>query len=396
MLFGVRWHSRLGCCQPSWSCKSASTHAISGFNRHSQRLCATKAHVIFSGIQPTGVPHLGNYLGALQQWARLQNEALPSTQLLYAIVDLHAITTNQDADQLRRWKRETLATLLAVGLDPERSTIFYQSAVPEHTELMWILSCTASVGYLSRMTQWKSKLTVPDEVSALDSTSAKARLKLGLFSYPVLQAADILLYGATHVPVGEDQVQHLEFARQCADQFNTVHGEILVKPQTVLSSARRVMSLKEPHLKMSKSHQDFRSRIQVNDGPKLIGDKIRLAMTDSMPGVSYEPDHRPGVSNLLAIMSYLDGRGRTAEELARACNSMNMRQFKETVTSAISESLASTRDKYNRLMNKDETHYLDDIVIEGSNKARRQAGKTMAAVRQVVGLEHMGRALERI
>lgn len=156
------------------------------------------------------------------------------------------------------------------------------------------------------------------------------------------------------------------------------------------------MSLKEPHLKMSKSHQDFRSRIQVNDGPKLIGDKIRLAMTDSMPGVSYEPDNRPGVSNLLAIMSYLDGRGRTAEELARACNSMNMRQFKETVTSAISESLASTRDKYNRLMNKDETHYLDDIVIEGSNKARRQAGKTMAAVRQVVGLEHMGRALERI
>ena len=136
MLFGVRWHSRLGCCQPSWSCKSASTHAISGFNRHSKRLCATKAHVIFSGIQPTGVPHLGNYLGALQQWARLQNEALPSTQLLYAIVDLHAITTNQDADQLRRWKRETLATLLAVGLDPERSTIFYQSAV-------WSLATTA-------------------------------------------------------------------------------------------------------------------------------------------------------------------------------------------------------------------------------------------------------------
>lgn len=239
MFSSVRRHPRLGCCQPSWPWKSAWRYATSRLSRHSQRLYAshTKARVIFSGIQPTGVPHLGNYLGALQQWARLQVEASSSTQLLYSIVDLHAITTNQDAVQLRIWKRETLATLLAVGLDPERSTIFYQSAVPEHTELMWILSCTASVGYLSRMTQWKSKLTLSDEVSALDSTSAKARLKLGLFSYPVLQAADILLYGATHVPVGEDQVQHLEFARQCADQFNAVHGEILVKPQTVLCAS---------------------------------------------------------------------------------------------------------------------------------------------------------------
>ncbi|CAF9932010.1 MAG: Tryptophan--tRNA ligase, mitochondrial [Alectoria fallacina] len=395
MLFGVRRHPRIGCYQQrKWPWKSTSTHATSGISRRSQRLhtSSTKAHIIFSGIQPTGVPHLGNYLGALQQWARLQNEASPSTQLLYSIVDLHAITINQDADQLRRWKRETLATLLAVGLDPERSTIFYQSAVPEHTELMWILSCTASVGHLSRMTQWKSKLALSDEVSALDSTSAKARLKLGLFSYPVLQAADILLYGATHVPVGEDQAQHLEFARQCADQFNTVHGEILVKPQTVLSSAKRVMSLKEPRLKMSKSHQDLRSRIQINDGAEIIGDKIRLALTDSITGVSYDPEHRPGVSNLLAIMSYFDEEGRTAEELAQACKSLSMRQFKATATKAISESLASTRDKYNRIMNHDETHYLDDIATEGSNKARRQADKTMAAVRQVIGLERAGRA----
>lgn len=397
MLFGVRRHPRLASYQPSRPWKSTSTYAIGGFGQHSQRLHTsnTKPHVIFSGIQPTGVPHLGNYLGALQQWARLQNEASPSTQLLYSIVDLHAITTNQDADQLRRWKRETLATLLAVGLDPERSTIFYQSAVPEHTELMWILSCTASVGSLSRMTQWKSKLTLSDEVSALDSTSVKARLKLGLFSYPVLQAADILLYSATHVPVGEDQVQHLEFARQCAENFNTIHGDILVKPQTVLSSAKRVMSLKEPRLKMSKSHQDFRSRIHMNDGPEVIGDKIRLALTDSVAGVSYDPEHRPGVSNLLAIMSYLDEQGRTAGELAQACNSMGMREFKATVTSAISEGLASTRDRYNRIMNNDETHYLDDIAIEGSSKARRQADKTMAAVRRAKGLGCAARPLER-
>lgn len=142
---------------------------------------------------------------------------------------------------------------------------------------------------------------------------------------------------------------------------------------------------------MSKSHQDFRSRIQINDGPQIIGDKIRLALTDSITGVSYDPDNRPGVSNLLAIMSYLDEQGRTAEELAEAYSSMSMRQFKATVTSAISEGLASTRDKYNRIMNNDQTHYLDDIAIEGSNKARRQADMTMAAVRQVIGLERAGK-----
>ena len=146
------------------------------------------------------------------------------------------------------------------------------------------------------------------------------------------------------------------------------------------------MSLKEPRLKMSKSHEDYRSRIQVNDGPEIIGEKIRLALTDSITGVTYDPKNRPGVSNLLAIMSYLDEQGRTVEEFAQACNSMNMRQFKATVTSAISESLASTRDKYNRII-KNETDYLDDIAIEGSNKARRKADKTMAAVRQVIGLE---------
>lgn len=156
---------------------------------------------------------------------------------------------------------------------------------------------------------------------------------------------------------------------------------------TLLAPAKRVMSLKEPRLKMSKSHQDFRSRIQLNDSPDVIGDKIRLALTDSCTGVSYDPESRPGVSNLLAIMSYLDEGGRTAEELAQACSSMTLRQFKAVVTSAISEGLARTRDKYNRIMGKDETHYLDDIAIEGSKKARRQADKTMATVRQVVGLE---------
>ena len=162
------------------------------------------------------------------------------------------------------------------------------------------------------------------------------------------------------------------------------------------ASAKRVMSLKEPRLKMSKSHQDFRSRIHINDSPEIIGDKIRLALTDSTTGVSYDPDNRPGVSNLLALASHLDQQGRTAEELAQACKTMDMRQFKAMVSTVISESLTSTRDKYNRIMNTDDTHYLDDIAIEGSNKARRQADRIMAAVRQVTGLERAGRAPESV
>ena len=213
-------------------------------------------NIIFSGIQSTGVPHLGNYLGALSHWVALQNHAAEKDQFLYSVVDLHAITIPQDAHQLRMWRRETLATLLAVGLNPERCTIFYQSAVPEHTEMMWILSCMAPMGYLSRMTQWKvwpfhfdssgpvlkfgnadcaqSKLALSDDASLLDPNSTSAKARLGLFSYPVLQAADIVLYGTTHVPVGEDQVQHLEFTRNCVDVFNARHGDVLVKPRVLL------------------------------------------------------------------------------------------------------------------------------------------------------------------
>ncbi|TEY80578.1 hypothetical protein BOTCAL_0037g00340 [Botryotinia calthae] len=195
--------------------KSRILQVAATLNHASKRHQSTQpspSKVIFSGIQPTGIPHLGNYLGALQNWVRLQDTAESSTKLFYSIVDYHAITIPQKREELKRWKKESLATLLAIGLDPERSTVFYQSSVAAHTELMWILSCTASMGYLSRMTQWKSKLSLEDDASPLDGDK-KSKLKLGLFSYPVLQAADILVHKATHVPVGEDQTQHLEFAR---------------------------------------------------------------------------------------------------------------------------------------------------------------------------------------
>ncbi|RDL35066.1 Uncharacterized protein BP5553_06997 [Venustampulla echinocandica] len=341
--------------------------------------------VIFSGIQPTGIPHLGNYLGALQQWVKLQNTAAPSTKLLYSIVDLHAITLPQDAQKLRQWKREGLATLLAIGLDPERSILFHQSSVFAHTELMWILSCTASMGYLSRMTQWKSKLSLTDDTSPLEE-SAKSKLKLGLFSYPVLQAADILVHRATHVPVGEDQSQHLEFARECVTNFNHAYGPHLIAPKTIMSPAKRVMSLQEPHLKMSKSHVDPRSRILITDTPEIIYKKLMSALTDSTNSISYDPVARPGVSNLLELLSHFDAEGRDAQKLAVVYGDLGLGQFKKVVATTISESLAGIREKYAQVLNQDGGAYLDHVEREGARRARENANATMAIVREAVGL----------
>ncbi|KAL1641642.1 Tryptophan--tRNA ligase, mitochondrial [Diplodia intermedia] len=334
--------------------------------------------VIFSGIQPTGIPHLGNYLGALQQWAKLQNEAAPSTTLLFSIVDLHAITLRQDPRQLRQWRKEMLASLLAVGLDPKRSIIFNQSAVPAHSELMWILSCQASMGYLSRMTQWKSK------------SAAEKEPKLGLFSYPVLQAADILVHRATHVPVGEDQAQHLEFARECAGSFNhAVAGgrTVLVPPGTILSPARRVMSLTQPTKKMSKSDANPKSRILITDDREAIAKKLKAAVTDSVEGVSYEPEARPGVSNLVEAMFHLrageDGAPADCDELARECEGMTMRALKECATDVVDARLAPIRERYHELMQDDAA--LDEVKEEGARKARESAERTMRMVRDAVG-----------
>ncbi|TVY53632.1 Tryptophan--tRNA ligase, mitochondrial [Lachnellula cervina] len=341
--------------------------------------------VIFSGIQPTGVPHLGNYLGALQQWVRLQNTAHPSTKLLYSIVDLHAITVPQDPEFLRQWKRETLATLLAIGLDPNRSILFYQSSVSAHSELMWILSCTASMGYLSRMTQWKSKLQLKDDASPLDEGS-KSKLKLGLFSYPVLQAADILVHRATHVPVGEDQSQHLEFARECVTNFNHAYGPNLVAPLTIMSPAKRVMSLQDPHLKMSKSHSDPRSRILITDPPDVIHKKMMAALTDSTNSVSYDPENRPGVSNLLQLLSHFNTEGKSAQELGLVYANFGLGQFKKAVAESISESLAPIRTKYEQVLAADGGRYLDHVWMQGAVKAKESADATMEVVRRAVGL----------
>ncbi|KAE8451829.1 hypothetical protein EG329_002669 [Mollisiaceae sp. DMI_Dod_QoI] len=258
--------------------------------------------------------------------------------------------------------------------------------VQAHSELMWILSCTASMGYLSRMTQWKSKLSLSDNTSPLDESS-KAKLKLGLFSYPVLQAADILVHRATHVPVGEDQSQHLEFARECVTNFNyTYGGDHLVAPQTILSPAKRIMSLTDPLSKMSKSASNPLSRILITDPPSTIKKKLMSALTDCTNSVSYSPTSRPGVTNLLHLLSAFHPNGKSAEELGNELENsgMGLGAFKTLVADSVSEGLKGVRERFEEVMG--EEGYLDEVARKGAVKARESAEETMQIVRGAVGL----------
>ncbi|KAI0382664.1 tryptophanyl-tRNA synthetase [Hypomontagnella monticulosa] len=354
-----------------------------------------KRNVVFSGIQPTGVPHLGNYLGALRQWKRLQDETQKAgsegARLFFSVVDWHAITMPQDANALRVQRREMMAALLAIGLDPDKgSTIFFQSAVPQHVELMWILSCTASMGYLGRMTQWKSKLQMNNKAAELDD-AAMAKLKLGLFSYPVLQAADILVHRATHVPVGDDQRQHLEFARECATNFNHTFKNILIPPETVTAPYPRVMSLTHPHNKMSKSTPNHRSRILITSPQQEIRSRVMGAVTDSHNAVTYEPDLRPGVANLLEILSQCQpvdpkkGGRLSPQQLADQYSSATLKDLKEDVVAAVSAELAGVRERYDDFLNRKGGKWLDEVAAEGAEAARHNAEGTMKLVRYAVG-----------
>lgn len=364
-----------------WACRSLAQRPLAP----ARRRLSTAAHkVVFSGIQPTGVPHLGNYLGALRQWVRLQHDAAPDTTLLFSIVDLHAITVKQDPRQLHQWRREMLASLLAVGLDPARCTLFAQSSVKQHAELMWILSCAASMGYLGRMTQWKSKMNLPDNASPL--AAPKDQLKLGLFSYPVLQAADILLYNTTHVPVGQDQAQHLEFTRDLAIGFNHLYGPLLTVPETQLSPAKRVMSLLDPTKKMSKSDPRPKSRILITDSRDTIHSKLRSALTDSIDGVSYDREARPGVSNLVDLIYHFDHAGAASpEELARDFKHLSMRALKEKAADAVEQSIKPTRERYEQLMAGDQQELVAHAE-DGARKAEAIAESTMQRIRNAMGM----------
>ncbi|KAK3717290.1 Tryptophan--tRNA ligase, mitochondrial [Vermiconidia calcicola] len=270
--------------------------------------------------------------------------------------------------------------LLAVGLDPNRSIIFHQSNVPAHSELMWILSCQASTGYLSRMTQWKDKTS--------NERGNSEKLKLGLFSYPVLQAADVLVHRSTHVPVGHDQAQHLEFAREVAIGFNHTYGAgILVPPETLISPAKRIMSLATPTTKMSKSDQNWKARIMLTDSEEMIKSKIKAAVTDSgTSSISYDPEGRPGVSNLLDILyySHTSNEYKSQELLAQDLNGISFKALKEKTAQAVEVTIRPIRERYYDI--RSDEQLMDRVAAQGAVKARANAETTLDGVKRAVGL----------
>lgn len=321
---------------------------------------------IFSGIQPSGTLTLGNYIGALKQFVELQNEY----NCYFCIVDQHAITVPQDPKTLRHNIRSLAAIYLAVGLDPKKVTLFIQSEVPAHAQAGWILQCISYIGELERMTQFKDKSAGKEAVSA------------GLLTYPPLMAADILLYNAHLVPVGEDQKQHLELTRDLAERFNKKYGEVFTIPDVRLpESGARVMSLQDPTKKMSKSDPNQKSYISLLDEPKKIEKKIKSAVTDSEGIIKYDRENKPGISNLLSIYSSLTNR--PIEEIEKDYEGKGYGAFKSDLAKIVIDVLQPIQERYNELINSPE---LDDILDEGAEKARKVANETLRKMENAMGL----------
>jgi tryptophanyl-tRNA synthetase len=326
---------------------------------------------IFSGIQPTGNLHLGNYLGAIRNWVALQREF----DCIFCIVDLHALTLPIDPAELRQSTREVTAAYIAAGIDPERCIIFNQSTVHEHAELAWLLGCLTPLGWLNRMTQFKEKAGKQRDLAGL-----------GLYAYPVLMAADILLYKATHVPVGEDQKQHLELARDIAGAFNRRYGREffpLPEPQ-IFGAATRVMSLRDGTKKMSKSDTSDYSRINMTDDADTIALKIRKAKTDPqpLPASLKEAEARPEADNLLSIYAALADTSREAAVAAFA--GKNFSEFKQQLAALAAEVLGRIGGEMRRL--KSDPGYIDAILRRGSERARAIAAPNLREVFDIMGL----------
>jgi tryptophanyl-tRNA synthetase len=320
---------------------------------------------VFSGIQPTGPVHLGNLLGALRRWVAEQGDA----ESIFCVVDLHALTIPQDPAELRRRTLELAQLLLAVGIDPERSTLFVQSHVPEHTELSWMLECTAAFGELRRMTQFKDKSDGADFVSA------------GLFTYPALMAADILLYDTDEVPVGDDQRQHVELARDLAIRFNHRYGDTFVVPRATFPAAgARVMDLQHPTNKMSKSTDSPQGTILVLEDLDTVAKKIKRAVTDTDTDVRFDPAAKPGVSNLLSILGACTGR--TPTEAAEGYTRYG--DLKTATAEAVVETLRPVQQRFAELA-ADPTGTAA-ILAQGAEKARAVAGPVLDRARANLGL----------
>tara|TARA_Y100000590_G_scaffold7122_1_gene9142 strand:- start:175 stop:1176 length:1002 start_codon:yes stop_codon:yes gene_type:complete len=328
---------------------------------------------IFSGVQPSGNLHLGNYLGAIKSFVELQNEK--DSECVYCIVDLHAITVKQNPNELKKNIKETLATFIASGLDPKKSIIFNQSSVSAHSEGAWILSCVARMGWLNRMTQFKEK-----------AGKDKEKASIGLYAYPVLMAADILLYDATHVPVGNDQKQHLELCRDIAQRFNNDFNspDFLKVPEPLIQKHfSRIMSLKDGTKKMSKSDLSDLSRINLTDEKDEIVNKIKKAKTDtmSMPGSDENLSKRPEVENLLGIYSSLSNQ--SLENTKKKFSGKNFSEFKENLSELVVEKINPISKEIKRLLD-DET-YLSNILFEGSQKADKIASKKIKLMKEIIG-----------
>ena len=325
--------------------------------------------IIFSATQPSGKITLGNYLGALRNWVSLQEDY----HALYCVADEHAITVRQDPAALRRQTLELYAQLIACGLDPEKSTIFIQSHVPQHAELAWTLNCYTMYGELSRMTQFKDK-------SAAHADNVNA----GLFTYPSLMAADILLYQTDLVPVGEDQRQHVELTRNIAQRFNGIYGEVFTMPEAYIPKvAARVMSLSEPDKKMSKSSTNENSYILVMDPPEVILRKFKRAITDSDTErcVRFDRENKPGVSNLMSIYSAVTGR--SFEAIEAEFDGKGYGAFKPVVGEAVVEMLRPIQEETRRLLS--DKAYLEGVYRAGAEKASYVAEKTLRKVYKKVG-----------
>ena len=328
---------------------------------------------IFSGVQPTGNLHLGNYLGAIKNFVKLNNES--KNECVFCVVDLHAITVNQDPKDLRNNIRETVAAFVASGIDPKKNIIFNQSQVSAHSETAWILSCVARMGWLNRMTQFKEK-----------AGKDKEKASVGLYSYPVLMAADILLYDTTHVPVGDDQKQHLELCRDIAQKFNNdfkVEDFFKIPEPLIQKEFSRIMSLKDGTKKMSKSDPSDLSRINLTDDKDQIVNKIKKAKTDSLPLPSniVDLEKRPEAKNLIGIYASL-----TNSNLEKSINEFsgkNFSEFKDNLSQVLVDKIIPISEEIKKLLIEEK--YLDEILLNGFEKADKIASKKVKKIHEIIG-----------
>jgi tryptophanyl-tRNA synthetase len=322
---------------------------------------------VFSGVQPSGNLTIGNYLGALKQFVNLQHEA----DALYCVVDLHAITVPQDPKELHKRSREIAQIYLACGVDPQQATIFLQSQVKEHAELGWLLQCVSYMGELNRMTQYK------------DKSEGKAAVSVGLFTYPVLMAADILLYDTTHVPVGDDQKQHIELTRDIAERFNGRFGDTFVIPEPHIQEfGARIMALDEPTKKMSKSAENEGSRVGILEDPATFKKKIMRAVTDTDNEIRFDEENKPGVSNLLSLYSLF--ADQPISVVVNHFAGQGYGTLKKELVEVMTDKLGAIQARYNVLGN--DPAELDRILLAGAEKARTIAEKTVNRVKDAMGL----------